>query len=217
VLGEDWKDKVITCRPADLLEPEWDKREKELKELGVYKEPEDVLIYAIYPQVGLKYLKGEAKAEFTSEDLPLPIDHPATRAMVKSFFPELKDIYLYEEECKGGGGPASIPTEFDVEVDGEMFEVKVNPKGGFIVAGDGGGAAPPPTDVEGGFKSPMQGTVLSVKVAEGDKVEEGQIIATVEAMKMETEVKADHGGEVKKIYVGEGDSVETGTLMMQIL
>ncbi len=217
VLGEDWKDKVITCRPADLLEPEWDKREKELKEMDLYNEPEDVLIYAIYPQVGLKFLKGEAKAEFTSEDLPLPIDHPSTRAMVKSFFPELDQIYLYEEECKGGGGPASIPTEFDVEVDGELFEVKVNPKGGFIVAGEGGGDTPPPKDIEGGFKSPMQGTVLSVKVAEGDKVEEGQIIATVEAMKMETEVRSDRGGEIKQIFVAEGDSVETGTMMMQIL
>ncbi len=217
ILGPKWKDEIITCRPADLLEPEWDKRKKELQDMGVYKEDEDVLIYAIYPQIGLKYLKGEAKAEFTSDELPLPLDHPATRAMVKSFFPELKEIYLYDKECKGGGGPASIPTEFDVEVDGEMFEVKVNPKGGFIVAGEGGGAEAPPTDVEGGFKSPMQGTVLSIKVAEGDKVEEGQIIATVEAMKMETEVKADHGGEIKKIYVGEGDAVETGTLMMQIL
>ncbi len=217
ILGPNWKDEIITCRPADLLEPEWDKRKKELQDMGVYKEDEDVLIYAIYPQIGLKYLKGEAKAEFTSDELPLPLDHPATRAMVKSFFPELKEIYLYDKECKGGGGPATIPTEFDVEVDGEMFEVKVNPKGGFIVAGEGGGAEAPPTDVEGGFKSPMQGTVLSVKVAEGDKVEEGQVIATVEAMKMETEVKTDHAGEIKKIYVGEGDAVETGTLMMQIL
>lgn len=216
ILGPDWKDKVITCRPADLLEPEFDKRKKELQDMGLYTEDEDVLIYAIYPQVGLKYLKGEAVAEFTSEDLPLPVDHPATRAMVKSFFPELDKIYLYDEEPKGGG-PAAIPTEFEVEVDGEMFEVKVNPKGGFITAGEGGGAPEVPADVEGGFKSPMQGTVLSIKVAEGDKVEEGQIIATVEAMKMETEVASDKAGEIKKIFVEEGDSVETGSLMMQIL
>lgn len=216
ILGPGWKNEVITCRPADLLEPEWDMREKELKEMGVYKEPEDVLTYAIYPQVGLKFLKGEAVPEFTSEDLPLPLDHPMTKAFVKSFFPELKDIYLYEEEPKGGG-PAAIPTEFEVEVDGDLFEVKVNPTGGFMVAGEGGGAETPPTDVEGGFKSPMQGTVLSIKVAEGDKVNKGDVVATVEAMKMETEVKADHGGEIKKIYVEEGDAVETGTLMMQIL
>ncbi|MFO8050870.1 MAG: pyruvate/oxaloacetate carboxyltransferase [Thermoplasmatota archaeon] len=217
VLGEDWKDKVITCRPADLLEPAFEKRKKELEEEGLDPKDEDVITYAIYPQVGLKFLKGEAKPEFESEDLPLPLDHPATRAMVKSFFPEVKDIYLYEEPCEGGGGPASIPTEFDVEVDGEMFEVKVNPTGGFMVAGGGGGGAEPPKDIEGGFKSPMQGTVLSVKVAEGDEVKEGQIIATVEAMKMETEVKSDRDGEVKQLFIEEGDAVETGTVMMQIL
>jgi biotin carboxyl carrier protein len=63
----------------------------------------------------------------------------------------------------------------------------------------------------------MQGTILSVKVSEGDEVKEGDIVATVEAMKMETEIKADHGGEVKEIFVEEGDAVETGDLMMQIL
>lgn len=216
ILGPNWKDEVITCRPADLLEPEFEMRKKELQDMGLYTCDEDVLIYAIYPVIGLKYLKGEAVPEFTSEDLPLPIDHPATKAFVKSFFPELKDIYLYEEEPKGGG-PASIPTEFEVEVDGEMFEVKVNPTGGFITAGDGGGAPEVPKDVEGGFKSPMQGTVLSIKVADGDKVEEGQVIATVEAMKMETEIVADKAGEIKQTFVEEGDSVETGSLMFQIL
>ena len=217
VLGSDYKEKIIDVRPADLLEPAFEKRKKELKDEGLDPSDEEVLIYAIYPQVGLKYLKGEAKPEFESEDLPLPIDHPATRNMVKSFFPEVKELYLCEEECGKGGGLASIPTEFDVEVDGEPFEVKVTPKGGFMVAGAGEAAAEVPKDVEGGFKSPMQGTLLSVKVSEGDEVKEGDIVATVEAMKMETEIKADHGGEVKEIFVEEGDAIETGDILMQIL
>jgi len=217
VLGPDWRKEVIDVRPADLLDPAFEKRKKELIDEGLEPNDEEVLIYAIYPQVGLKFLKGEAKPEFVSEDLPLPIDHPATRAMVKSFFPEVKEIYLCEEECGQGGGPVSIPTEFDVEVDGEPFEVKVTPRGGFIVAGAGDSSPEVPKDVEGGFKSPMQGTVLSIKVAVGDKINEGDIIATVEAMKMETEIKADHAGEVKELFVAEGDAVETGDLMMQIL
>ena len=215
VLGSNWKDEVIDCRPADLLKPEFDIRKKELEEMGLLRKEEDILTYAIYPIVGLTFLKGEAVPEFTSDQLPLPADHPSTRAMVKSFFPELKKIYVYEEEPKGGG-PAAIPTEFDVEVDGDLFEVKVNPKGGFMVAG-AGGAPEKPKDVEGGLKSPMQGTVLSVKVSEGDEVEEGDVVATLEAMKMETEVKVDRGGEIKKIFVEEGAMVETGDLLMQIL
>ncbi|MDG6224540.1 MAG: pyruvate/oxaloacetate carboxyltransferase [Candidatus Thermoplasmatota archaeon] len=216
VLGPEWKSMIITGRPADSLEPEFEKRKKELEEMGLLKQEEDILTYAIYPQIGLKFLKGEASPEFTSEKLPLPLDHPQTRAMVKSFFPEVKDIYLYEEEPKGGG-PVSIPTEFDVEVDGEMFEVKVSPKGGFMVAGGEGGAPAPPKDVEGGFKSPMQGNVLSIKVKEGDAVTEGQVIMTVEAMKMETEVKIDRAGTVKQIFVQSGATVATGDLLIQVL
>ncbi|MCG2825095.1 MAG: pyruvate carboxylase subunit B, partial [Thermoplasmatales archaeon] len=72
ILGPNWKDEIIECRPSDLLEPMYKKRKDELEEMGLVKKPEDVLTYAIYPQVGLKFLKGEAVAEFSSSQLPLP-------------------------------------------------------------------------------------------------------------------------------------------------
>lgn len=218
VLGPDWKDQIIDCRPADLLEPEWDRRKKELEEMGLLRKEEDVLTYAIYPQVGLKFLKGEAVPEFTSDQLPLPYDHPATRAFVKSFFPEYKEIYLEIEPPEARKMAPAIPTEFEVEVDGELYEVKVNPKGGFMVAsGTPGAAEEKPKDVEGGLKSPMQGTILKIKVKEGDEVSEGDVVATIEAMKMEQEIAADHGGVVKKIFVKEGDVISAGDVIMQIL
>jgi pyruvate carboxylase subunit B len=217
VLGKNWKDEVIDCRPADLLEPMWEKRKAELKEHDDVKvTDENVMTYAIYPQVGLKFLKGQATAEFTSDELPLPLDNKLTRGMVKQSFHEVKDIYLETEPPENRSGPAQIPTEFEVEVDGEAFEVKVTPQGGFLVAGEGGAAAPP-KDVEGGVKSSMQGTILKVKVKTGDKVKSGDIIATIEAMKMEQEIKSETDGEVKEIYVNEGDAVASGDLLMQIL
>ncbi|ADB57083.1 pyruvate carboxylase subunit B [Archaeoglobus profundus] len=65
ILGDE---KPIECRPADLLEPEFEKRRQELIEMG-FENPsdEDVLIYTLFPQVGLKFLKGEAKEE------PIPV------------------------------------------------------------------------------------------------------------------------------------------------
>jgi pyruvate carboxylase subunit B len=217
VLGPDWRKEIITKRPADMLKPEFEMRKKQLQDMGIEASDENVLIYAIYPEIGLKFLKKEAKAEFESEKLPLPLDHPQTRAMVKSFFPEVKEIFLYDKEPTGSG-PVAIPTEFDVEVDGETFEVKVNPKGGFMVAGGAGaGAAAPPKDVEGGFKSPMQGNVLAIKVKEGDAVKAGQTVMTIEAMKMETEVKIDRAGTVKQIFAKTGATVATGDLLMQVL
>jgi len=218
VLGAKWKDEVIECRPADLLEPMWEKRKSELKEHKDVKiTDENIMTYAIYPQVGLKFLKGQATAEFTSEDLPLPLDHKLTRGMVKQSFPECKDIWLETTPPEERSGPAQIPTEFEVEVDGEPFEVKVNPTGGFLVAGGVGGAVEKPKDVEGGVKSNMQGTILSIKVKKGDKVKTGDVIATIEAMKMEQEIKSVSDGEVKDIFIKEGDSVASGDLIMQVL
>jgi len=218
VLGKNWKDEVIDCRPADLLKPMWNQRKSELKEHSDVKiTDENIMTYAIYPQVGLKFLKGQAQAEFTSEELPLPIDNKLTRGMIKQSFPEHKDLWLETEPPENRSGPAQIPTEFEVEVDGEPFEVKVTPSGGFLVAGGGGAAPAKPKDVEGGVKSNMQGTILKVKVKTGDKVKKGDIIATIEAMKMEQEIKSEVDGEVKEIFINEGDAVSSGDLLMQIL
>jgi len=218
VLGPKWKDEVIDCRPADLLKPMWEKRKAELKEHNDVKiTDENIMTYAIYPQVGLKFLKGQAQAEFTSDQLPLPIDHKLTRGMVKQSFPEVKDIWLETVPPEERSGPSQIPTEFEVEVDGEPFEVKVIPSGGFMVSGDTSGTPQKPKDIEGGVKSNMQGTILSVKVKKGDKVNIGDIIATIEAMKMEQEIKSESDGEVKDIFIKEGDSVSSGDLLMQVL
>ncbi|MEA2055257.1 MAG: pyruvate/oxaloacetate carboxyltransferase [Candidatus Thermoplasmatota archaeon] len=219
VLGSKWKDEVIDCRPSDLLKPMWSQRKSELKEhADIELSDENVMTYTIYPQVGLKFLQGKAQPEFKSDDLPLPIDHQLIRGMIKQSFPEHKQLWLEDVAPEERAGPTQIPTEFEVEVDGEPFEVKVNPTGGFMAAGTGpttvGGK---PKDVEGGVKSNMQGTILSVKVKVGDKIKTGDIVATIEAMKMEQEIKAEKNGEVKEIFINEGDPVANGDLLMQLL
>lgn len=213
ILGPNWKDEIIECRPSDLLEPMYKKRKDELEEMGLLKKPEDVLTYAIYPQVGLKFLKGEAVAGFTSNQLPLSFNHPLTRAMVKTYFPEHKEVWI-EVESPETRKPASIPTEFNVEVDGEPYEVKVTPTG-FAVPS----AAPAakPKEIEGGVKSSMQGTIMKLKVKKGDKIKKGDVILTIEAMKMEQELSSDLDGEVKEIFVKEGDSVQPGDVLMQVM
>jgi len=138
---------------------------------SLIKKEEDVMTYILYPQVGLKFLKGQAVAEFTSDILPLPIDHQFTRAMVKQSFPEVKQLWLETLPPEKRGGSAQIPTEFQVEVDGEPYEVKVIPSGGYLVAGAGGGTPQEKLkDIEGGIKSNMQGTILKVKVRKETKL-----------------------------------------------
>jgi len=71
ILGANWRDEVIDCRPADLLEPMYKKCKEELEELGLLRKEEDVISYALFPEQTKKLLSGEAKPEFTSAELPL--------------------------------------------------------------------------------------------------------------------------------------------------
>jgi pyruvate carboxylase subunit B len=218
VLGPKWKDKVIDCRPSDLLKPMWDICKSELKEhQDIEITDENIMTYLLYPQVGLKFLKGKIKSEFKSNELPLKINHAFTRAMVKQSFPEYKQIWLEDKPPEQRTETPKIPTEFEVEVDGEPFEVKVKPTGGFLIAGKNEEKIEEIKDIEGGIKSNMQGTILKIKIKKGEKISKGDIIATIEAMKMEQEIKSDKSGIVKDIFINEGDSVSSGDLLIQVL
>jgi len=223
VLGKDWKDKLIECRPADMLEPMWNIRKEELEKEGLAQCDEDIMTYALYPKVGLKFLQGKAGTEFKSEDLPLPVDNPLTKSLVKSIFPEFTP-----EMLEGLGKPAVtqvaplIPTEYSVEINGEAFEVKVEPTGGFVSMVGGEGAAtgaasgPPKGDIPGGLKATMQGSILKMPVAAGAEVSEGDVIAVIEAMKMENEIKSEKAGKVAEVYVKEGDTVQPDTVILKL-
>lgn len=183
IIGDE---EPITCRPADLLEPELGKFREKGEELGIIKKEEDVLTFTLYPAVAPKFLKGEAEEEPLT---PPKIDSP-------------------REEL------ASLPTEYQVDVDGESFQVKVVPTGFMEIESINESKNSGP--MEGGVNSTMQGMILKLKVNEGDNVKEGDVVAVLEAMKMENDVHAPESGVVQKIFVEEGDTVATGETLMVI-
>ncbi|MDI3488558.1 MAG: pyruvate carboxylase subunit [Methanosarcinales archaeon] len=185
VIGDDVP---ITCRPADLLEPEYEKAKREAEELGIVSEEEDVLIYALYPQVAVDFLKGELKEE--------PLEPPV--------------------EPSAGAPAVFLPTEYRVEVEGDTYIVKVEPIGGAVASVEQMPKMSKPENVEGGVLASMQGTILRIKVKEGEEVREGDVVAVLEAMKMENDVVAPKGGVVKEILVKEGDTVSPGDIIMVI-
>jgi len=190
IIGDE---EPISCRPADLLEPEYEKMKAEAEKLGLVKKEEDILTYILYPAIAPAFLKGEAKEE---ELVPVKTQqHPSTSAV----------------------NMASIPTEFKVEVDGEVFNVKVNPVGGAVTVSEAQGKSKPDAaSLQGAVTSHMQGMVLSVKVDVGDLIGEGDIVCVIEAMKMENTIHAPHGGVVKEIFIAEGDAVSSGHVLMCI-
>ncbi|WP_457555845.1 sodium-extruding oxaloacetate decarboxylase subunit alpha [Candidatus Pyrohabitans sp.] len=185
IIGDE---EVITCRPADLLPPQLHQLKEEAEKLGIIKKEEDLLTYALYPAIAVKFLKGEMREE------PLP---------------EKREAEAKEEK--------GIPTEYVVEVDGEEFNVRVKPVGGFIeITQAAGQQHAPPREVEGGIKAPMQGMIVKINVKKGDRVEKGDVIAVLEAMKMQNDVVASHSGVVQEIFVEEGASVAAGDIIMAV-
>ncbi|MFZ2411129.1 MAG: pyruvate/oxaloacetate carboxyltransferase, partial [Candidatus Methanoperedens sp.] len=178
-------EKPITCRPADLLPPELDKVTKEAEALGIVKKPEDILTYALYPAIAPKFLRGEAKEE--ALEAPKPNNWKA----------------------------APLPTEFKVEVDGDLFDVKIVSAGGGMSVRPAEAAEKPKT-MDGAVSASMQGMVLKIKVKKGDSVKKGDVVMVLEAMKMENNIHAPHAGAVKDIFVKEGSTVSAGDVLLVI-
>ncbi len=123
---------------------------------------------------------------------------------------ELKEEPI--EQKKEENTVTGIPTEFRVEVDGEVFDVKI------LSAGKGMSINPvsEKLDLEGAVTTSMQGMVLKIKVKKGDSVTKGDVLLVLEAMKMENNIHAPHDGVVKEILVKEGSTVNPGDPLMII-
>lgn len=180
-------EKPINARPGDLLEPEFEKYKEEGEKLGIINKEEDILTYALYPAVAPKFLKGEIE----EEELKPPAE---------------------ENSCET---PSGVPNEYAVDVDGEVFNVRVLPVGYMEIEGAGNIQAPA-GPVEGGVTTTMQGMILKLKVDVGDKVNEGDVVAVLEAMKMENDIHASESGTVKEIFINEGDTVNANDTLMVI-
>ena len=177
----------IDVRPADLLEPQFEELKKEAEEMGLVKKEEDILTYALYPAVAPKFLRGEAEEE-------------ALEPPKETETPNISD---------------AIPTEYSVEVDGDVFDVKVVPTG-YMEITESNTSNQPSGPVEGGVTSTMQGMILKLKVKPGDNVQEGDVVAVIEAMKMENDIHAPQSGTLEEIFVSEGDTVNAGDTLMVI-
>ena len=77
-------------------------------------------------------------------------------------------------------------------------------------------AAPAASGGAGTVVSPMPGTVLDVRVKEGDAVSIGQVVVILEAMKMETEIVSEVAGSVAAVRVKKGDAVDTDTVLVEV-
>jgi pyruvate carboxylase subunit B len=230
-----------TKRPADLLEPGMKKARKETK--GLAKNEADVLIAAIYPVTGTRFLKWKYGLEPVPDSVKPKTTEDVERE--KRLVEKALRGELVEAPTKQAPPQGPDARTFNVFVDGEYFEVAVDDAGdGPVIQGitqpamaQAAPAARPtparqtgpdaerpkaqpktPAATEGakGVEAPMPGLIINVLVREGDKVKEGDAVVVLEAMKVENTLTASNGGKVVSINCQIGDSVKKGDLLVQI-
>lgn len=219
---------VIDCRPADLLDPEMEKLKDEIGALA--HSDEDILTYAMFPEVGRDFLQQRAAGTLTPETLEAP-------------------------PSSGGNYYCAVATEFNISLHGETYHIKVTGTGHntqdrrpFYVSVDGipeeimvetldellnapgarsstNGASKPQTSKgskrpratkPGHVTSSMPGIIVDVLVKVGATVKAGDPVLVNEAMKMETEIQAPIDGKVTQVHVKKGDSVNPDEALIEI-
>ncbi|WP_406610875.1 sodium-extruding oxaloacetate decarboxylase subunit alpha [Agarivorans sp. JK6] len=198
---------AITCRPADLLQAEMERLETEVEQLAKEKgfalaedKIDDALTYALFPQIGLKFLENRGNPD-AFEPVPSADD-------VKVAAP---------------AKPGAVET-YSVRVDGQLYTVDVGPEGSIDgvtpVASSAPAAATPVAPAASGkgeaLPAPLAGNIFKVLAKPGANVQEGDVLLIMEAMKMETEIRSAKTGVVDEVLVREGDAVAVGEVLLSI-
>ncbi len=212
---------VIDCRPADLLKPEMDKLKAQAGELA--KSPEDVLTFAMFPEVGREFLEQREAGTLTPEPLEPPV---SSQAACTSSAPTEMTLTLHGEDyhvkITGSGHKSQQTRSFYVTVDGVPEEVVVETLGEVSLSDNGttttrsSGSQRPRATEPGHVTTSMPGTVVEVLVKEGDKVSAGDPLLVAEAMKMETEIQAPIDGTIKVINIAKGETVNPDEILIEI-
>ena len=186
---------VITCRPADLLNDDFQSVEEEFKntiaEKNISAEAsiENILIFAMFPEIGLNFLENINSPDYFESE-PLEINEITDSSYL---------VKVDDQEYS-----VTLKTDNSVTINGNSQTQEVSPS---IISAVGAGKV---------IEAPLGGNIFRTMVAEGETVEADSTVLILEAMKMETEIKSPSAGVIGKIFVKPGDSVKPGTPLFEI-
>ncbi|PKO43332.1 MAG: oxaloacetate decarboxylase subunit alpha [Betaproteobacteria bacterium HGW-Betaproteobacteria-22] len=218
---------VINCRPADLLKPEMAKLAIEAERFA--KSEEDVLTYAMFPDIGQTYLQERNAGSLVPETL---LEKNSEHSQGARYAPSEFKVTLHGEtfhiNVTGSGHAGEEQRPYFVSIDGIAEEVIVETLSEIEISGDGSSTGskkkvsanassnrPRPTHA-GHVTTSMPGTIVAVKVNAGDKVKAGDGVLVIEAMKMENEIQAATSGTVVAVHVVKGDAVTPDEALLEI-
>jgi oxaloacetate decarboxylase alpha subunit len=198
----------ITCRPADNIAPEMDILESQFDEIISKKKIDlaadkidDLLTYALFPQVGIQFLENRNNPDFF-EPAPQEVSNAIVNEKNEGIYTVSFEGNSYSVSVSDGGDITSMITTSDKQSQSSNIS-QVESK------------STPSTDAEE-VHAPLSGNIWKILVNPNQSVNEGDTLLILEAMKMETEIKAAHSGVVTNISVKEGDSVTVGQVLLSL-
>ncbi|SFM35420.1 sodium-extruding oxaloacetate decarboxylase subunit alpha [Marinobacter zhejiangensis] len=200
-------------RPADQLSPELNKLREDIGSIA--KSEEDVLTYAMFPDLGREFLQQRADGTLKPEEL-LPPEQGGKGRMGAGVATEFRiDVHgeTYEVAVTGVGDSGAGKRKLYLSLDGMPEEVVFESLNEYVAEGSSGRKR---ATEPGHVTTAMPGNVVDVLVKEGDTVTAGQAVLVTEAMKMETEVHANVAGTVQAVHVAKGDRVTPGEVLIEI-
>ena len=193
--GED----PVTCRPADLIDKdEYDlikeKFVKAIKEknIDIENNEENILIYTLFPEIGLKFLENKNNKEFF-EKSPTQITEEK-----EGFYKIIIDDADYLVKYSKTNDPEIINGEHKFTKD-QNIEDTVSLQEGLIIT------------------APLAGNIFKIEKKVGDKINQDETVVVLEAMKMETTIKTPSKGTIKQIFIKDGDKVQPGEALFEII
>ncbi len=209
---------LIQCRPADLLKPEMNKLKKEIG--AVAHTDEDILTYAMFPDIGRDFLEQRNNNSLIPEALE-PADAEISKRKAATEFNITMHGETYHIKVTGTGYSKQHQRPYYLSVDGIPEELTLEALDD-VTLGDNGEQTHQATRTRpcaskpGHVTTSMPGTIVEVLVSTGDQVKAGDPVLITEAMKMETEVQAPVSGEIKTIHVIKGESVTPDEALIEI-
>jgi len=206
------KEELIEERPANLIPRELDELRKQVGDLATSEE--DVLTYAMFPDQAKAYLEQRRNGTLQPEPLE-PIPTGSSGGAVSSKFKITVHGESYDIHVTGANPSGENERRFYMTVDGVPEEIHLASLGedGEGARSSGGRAT---ATKEGHVTTSMPGNIVDVLVKEGDEVQAGDPVLIIEAMKMETEVKATTAGKITGVFIAKGDRVVPGEVLVEI-
>ena len=199
---------AITCRPADNIEPELEILESEFDKIVLEKnirladeKIDDLLTYALFPQVGIQFLENRDNPDFFE---PVPKEETSSPA-------NEKNEGVYTVSFKGQSYTVSVSDG------GTITSMGVSSDESSSNSGDSQEESNIPlANGKEDVSAPLSGTIWKILVSPNQAVKKGDTLVILEAMKMETEIKATRSGVVLNVSVKESDSVTVGQLILSL-